>query len=214
MRGGSGHIIAKEPETAGGQMRALFPRLAGMVLAGLLSACVALSPAKDSDKGPNPVTGGEIEVTSLEEPAKKPGKGKPVKPEATVKAEAAPVADAGKVEKRPKPRPEDKAEQPATAPEKAEETAEPAPAEVKPEAVKTPAQVTCEKKGNTWAKLGDSGAHYCAKRTKDSGKRCTKGTECEGQCLARSGTCAPFTPLLGCNEIFQDDGKRMTLCIE
>ena len=32
--------------------------------------------------------------------------------------------------------------------------------------------------------------------------------------LARSGTCAPITPMFGCNDILQDDGREVTLCLD
>ena len=54
----------------------------------------------------------------------------------------------------------------------------------------------------------------CIQPTRDGGKRCTRESQCDGVCLARSGTCAPVKPLLGCNEVLQDNGVRATLCIE
>ena len=105
----------------------------------------------------------------------------------------------------------------------AEEAApsEPAPTEealpveeAVPAVLKSPEQLQCEKKGGTWARAGKSEARTCVNKTRDGGKQCTKGTQCEGLCLARSGTCAPLAPLFGCNEIFEDDGRRVTLCID
>jgi hypothetical protein len=46
------------------------------------------------------------------------------------------------------------------------------------------------------------------------GKACTRQSQCEGYCLARSGTCAPITPMFGCNDILQDDGREVTLCLD
>ena len=83
-----------------------------------------------------------------------------------------------------------------------------------PEALKTEAHLACERKGDLWVKAGKSGASTCVKRTKDSGKRCTTGKQCKGECLARSGTCAPYQPLFGCNEVLQDNGMRTTLCLD
>lgn len=198
-------------------MRALFPNLTAILAAAVLSACVALAPAGDKAKGPNPVTGGEIEVTSLDAPAEKPVKGKGAKAEAAAK-DALPVVDPaeGSVAPdapttKPKARP-DAVEEAGAEPEV---PATPPPAEVVPGKAKTPAQVACEKKkGHVWSKAGTSGASACIKLTKDSGKRCTAGGDCEGECLARSGTCAPYTPLFGCNEILQDNGSRVTLCLD
>jgi len=85
---------------------------------------------------------------------------------------------------------------------------------VEPTDTKTKAQVACEKKGGTWDVAGKSGAKTCFKRTRDAGKQCRKQSNCESVCLARSGTCAPIKPLFGCNEILQDDGRRVTLCVD
>ncbi len=88
--------------------------------------------------------------------------------------------------------------------------AEPAP----PTEPKSDAQIACERKGQIWSQVGKGALSACLQRTRDSGKRCTKESQCEGQCLARSGTCAPIKPLLGCNEVLQENGARVTLCID
>ena len=105
---------------------------------------------------------------------------------------------------------------PAAEPAAAEPAATeaPPPESAAPELLKSPEQLQCERKGGTWARAGKSAARTCVKQTRDGGKQCSKGSQCEGLCLARSGTCAPLAPLFGCNEIFQDDGRRVTLCID
>ena len=75
-------------------------------------------------------------------------------------------------------------------------------------------QVECEKRGGIWSNAGKSNSKTCIQRTRDAGKQCRKKGDCSSACLARSGTCAPFKPLFGCNEILQKDGSRVTLCIE
>lgn len=75
-------------------------------------------------------------------------------------------------------------------------------------------EIACVKKGGSWVAAGKSGAKTCVRTTKDTGKQCNRKSQCEGLCLARSGTCAPVVPLFGCNEIFQDNGQRVTLCID
>jgi hypothetical protein len=87
-------------------------------------------------------------------------------------------------------------------------------APVEPVAQKSKEQITCEKRGGNWGNVGKSNLKTCIKRTKDAGKQCRKQSDCESVCLARSGTCAPVKPLFGCNEIFQKDGSRVTLCID
>jgi hypothetical protein len=104
------------------------------------------------------------------------------------------------------------AETPALAALAEPETPPPAPAE--PEAPKTAAQVLCEKSKGQWVAAGDSGAFYCASLTRDGGKQCRRQTQCQGQCLARSGTCSPITPLYGCNDVLDMDARMVTLCID
>ena len=82
-----------------------------------------------------------------------------------------------------------------------------------PDAVET-GRAACEAEGGTFAKAGLAQALICVMPTRDAGKICTSGTQCEGLCLARSGTCAPVTPLFGCNDIITDNGGMATLCID
>lgn len=102
---------------------------------------------------------------------------------------------------------------PAQAPEKPA-VAEPPKGEVRiaiPPA--SPEETACIKGGGSWSKVG-KGGRSCVKATRDGGKSCTRGAQCEGLCLARSGTCAPVVPMFGCNDILQDDGRQVTLCID
>jgi hypothetical protein len=88
------------------------------------------------------------------------------------------------------------------------------PEDVVPEAEKTPEQIKCEKKGGSWSRIGKTQARTCVQRTRDAGRQCKRDRDCDGLCLARSGTCAPVDPLFGCNEVIQDDGRRMTQCLD
>lgn len=163
-----------------------------LALVLLLGACVLgkseawKPPVKD-----NPLTGGEVTTQKLDaadkDPAAKPDLAKP----GTTKPEVPAVAEA------------------KAAPETVPPEAAPAPA-----VVLSPEALACVKTGGQWATAGESGAKACVHFTKDRGKQCTKASQCEGYCLSRSGTCAPVTPLFGCNDIFQDDGSQATLCIE
>ncbi len=72
----------------------------------------------------------------------------------------------------------------------------------------------CLDKGGRFAQGGSSGSFVCYENTNDANKRCTSGTECQGLCLARSGTCSPITPMFGCHEILGSLGARSTLCID
>lgn len=94
-----------------------------------------------------------------------------------------------------------------------EAVAEPAPVAPKP-APKSSSQLTCEKKGGAWVAAGTTGTMSCQTPQRDGGKQCSRDSDCEGQCLARSRSCAPYAPLFGCNDVLQDNGQRVTLCIE
>ena len=86
---------------------------------------------------------------------------------------------------------------------------EPAPA-----ALKTPGQIACERRGGSFVGLARTGMMTCQLPTRDAGKQCRRESDCEGQCLARSGTCAPASPMLGCQSVLQEDGRRVELCID
>lgn len=79
---------------------------------------------------------------------------------------------------------------------------------------KTPMQLACEKSGGAWSAAGLANTKSCIRRTRDSGQQCSKETDCEGLCLARSRTCAPVEPMFGCNDILQADGRQVTLCLD
>jgi len=97
--------------------------------------------------------------------------------------------------------------------------AEPAPpeppaAEPVPPVPQSPEQIACERRGGSYARAGAGDARACIRPTRDGGKQCRRESDCEGTCLARSQTCAPITPMFGCNDILQDDGRRVTLCLD
>ncbi|MCE8421969.1 hypothetical protein LZ190_25545, partial [Rhodovulum sulfidophilum] len=96
---------------------------------------------------------------------------------------------------------------PAPGPESAPETtAEPPPAVV------SPSQLACEKAGGSYVAV--KALFTCVKTPSDAGRRCDRESDCSGRCLARSQTCAPLDPLLGCNDILDDEGRRITLCLD
>ena len=106
------------------------------------------------------------------------------------------------------------AAQPAPASDEAAPAVPEATEEVAPVPPASPEEARCLKTGGTWASAGQSGAKACVTLTRDGGKACTRQSQCEGYCLARSGTCAPITPMFGCNDILQDDGRKVTLCLD
>ncbi|MGO4851239.1 hypothetical protein [Phaeovulum sp. W22_SRMD_FR3] len=75
-------------------------------------------------------------------------------------------------------------------------------------------RTACEKGGGIYRSLGSSGGLFCQSVPKDAGRSCQRASDCESACLARSNTCAPFKPLVGCNEILTSSGLRVTECVE
>lgn len=178
----------------------------------LLVACQLSLPGRERPlAAPADVTGGTITTTSLD-----------AAPTAAVSApaaaETAPIAT-------PMTETAADAENPAetpTAPDEAALEAEDlavedvgAEAPVPPPApAKSPLQMACEEDGGIWARAGDGGGMACVRTTRDSGKQCRSKTDCEGECLARSRTCAPVQPLFGCNAVLMDNGAEVNLCID
>jgi hypothetical protein len=178
-----------------------------LAIMAALQSCLPGSPGGASaPRTPSGLAGGPIEVTTLDGPD-------------AVAADDAGTAPAPAIgttpQVRPKPRPgsdavsDEAAAQPeALAPDAAVEV----PAA--PEGKKSRDQLQCEKRGGRWSKFGDGDARTCVKTTRDAGKSCKKKTDCQSECLARSKTCAPYDPLLGCNEVLQSDGRAVTLCLD
>ena len=163
----------------------------------LLAGCLADRSADVADTVPPAAEA--IEVTSLDAPAAASAPAE----QAEVAATPAPKMSAEALA----------AETPATPPEPEamlEEVAAPLP----PEPVKSASQIACEKKGGRFANAGNSTTFVCVRETRDGGKSCSRETDCEGLCLARSRSCSPITPVLGCQEILTQDGLRVTHCVE
>lgn len=163
-----------------------------MAMLVLVSACQLSLPGSAPDT-PNAVTGDPIAVTPLDAPVDGAAAAAPGEAEAGEPDALQPLAEAEEV---------------------ATETPVPPPVEEIDPALQTPEALACIRRGGQYLTVGSSVTRACVKPTRDGGDRCERGTECDGECLARSGTCAPVTPLFGCNEIFQDDGRRVTLCID
>lgn len=182
--------------------------------ATLLSACQLTGtngrPAGGEDVTANAVTGDPIEVQALDAApatgaaAQAASTGKTADVQAPAQASAPQVA--AEIDAPPA----------ATAPTaEVDPVPAAAPEAVAPQVVqKSEAQIACEKKGGSWFKVGKGDKRACVRQTRDAGKRCERESQCDGVCLARSGTCAPFKPMYGCNEIFQDNGARVTLCLD
>ena len=71
----------------------------------------------------------------------------------------------------------------------------------------------CLKSGGDYLRLGAGKTFACEAVPEDAGKYCTKASDCESACLARSHSCAPVKPLMGCNDILTEDGTAATQCV-
>lgn len=149
----------------------------------------------------NPITGGSIAVQSLDDPTPAPQAAP-----ATTGPQAAP-AMAG-----PQTTPAAQVALADTPPDAA--PADPLQAEPAASAVvKSASQLACEKRKGIWSSTGGGTAAFCQTPTRDGGKQCRASTDCAGYCLAKSGTCAPVTPMMGCHDILNEDGRMLTQCI-
>jgi len=175
-----------------------------MILAVVLAGCSLGGGklAKPSDSA-NPIIGDQIAVTALDAPVAA-GTSDPAKPVADVAQPAKPDPA--------QPAKPDPAQ--AVAPQPDPARASPPPITEEPARVLGPEELACVKTGGQWSVAGKAGGMSCVRRMRDAGKSCRKKNDCEGDCLARSNTCAPIAPLFGCNEILQDNGAMVTLCID
>ena len=98
-------------------------------------------------------------------------------------------------------------------PSDASKTSDAEPVPTEPAAVKSQGQQRCEARGGVYANVSGEGARACVQPTRDGGKSCRRESDCEGQCLARSQSCSPIEPLLGCNDVLQQNGATVTLCV-
>ena len=76
------------------------------------------------------------------------------------------------------------------------------------------AEQNCLRDGGSWQPRANSGAMVCVRTPPDAGRSCQSARDCSGQCLARSRTCAPVTPLFGCNDVLDSSGRASTLCLQ
>ena len=179
-----------------------------MAVAACQLALPGVGKGPAASQGGNPITGDEILVTSLDAPAE------------TATAEVEGTPDSSGATQSDGTTNNIAEGSPTSAESTAKETIPEAPPEATPAAspeaepvIKSPARLACEKKRGVWSNAGSSSASFCQTPTRDGGKSCSKSTDCEGYCLAKSGTCAPITPLFGCNDILTEEGRLITQCI-
>jgi len=73
---------------------------------------------------------------------------------------------------------------------------------------------SCLKSGGAYVRHEDAKSFVCEGVPSDAGKYCTRSSDCESACLARSHSCAPVKPLFGCNEVLDAGGLAVTECID
>jgi len=141
-----------------------------------------------------------------------PGAGDPAEA-AVAGASAAPGGDpAPAPEPEPQPDPEPAPEPgPAPGPEPQPDTAAGPPPPEPP--LLAERRRACVREGGRMVPRA-GGVLACVRMTGDGGRACTASRQCEGECLARSGTCAPVTPLHGCHEVWLAPGSRVTQCLD
>ena len=71
----------------------------------------------------------------------------------------------------------------------------------------------CERSGGRWGLRAGDALFVCFRETRDANQSCKIASDCEGLCLARSRTCSPIEPFLGCHEILTEGGGRATQCV-
>lgn len=178
--------------------------LIAILTALVLTGCQMTLPF-GGDRAASPpaiLPGGEIEVTPLD-----------AAPTAVAAETEAEVPAEAEVPTPPSAATEGQSGLAATDEPAAEDpAAEAAPAP--PPVAKSEAQLRCERQGGEWASARGATLRTCVKPTGQGAKQCRTKTDCKGECLARSRTCAPFTPLLGCNDVLLADGSRTTLCLD
>ena len=77
------------------------------------------------------------------------------------------------------------------------------------------ARAACEAAGGSFGRPpGGGDAQICFRTPGDANASCSRSSDCEGVCLARSRTCAPVIPLLGCNDVLTSTGAEATVCVD
>ncbi len=71
----------------------------------------------------------------------------------------------------------------------------------------------CVRSGGTWGLRAGDSIFICFQPTRDANKTCSIASDCDGLCLARSRTCSPIKPFLGCHEILTEGGAQATQCV-
>jgi len=92
--------------------------------------------------------------------------------------------------------------------------APPAPGPSTPEAFAAQ-EAACLSRGGRFAPIRDgSSVKLCFIQPADANQSCSVASDCEGACLARSRTCSPVIPLIGCHEVMLDGQGTAEQCTQ
>ena len=75
-------------------------------------------------------------------------------------------------------------------------------------------QRSCERQGGRWGLRAGNSLYVCYLPMSDANQPCDSADDCDGLCLARSRTCSPIKPFLGCHEVLTEAGLPATLCVD
>lgn len=75
-------------------------------------------------------------------------------------------------------------------------------------------RAACLAQGGTVGRGGLLPDELCFRPTPDAGKACTRASDCEGPCMADTMTCSEVTPVFGCYEFMDDQGRKSGICVD
>lgn len=76
----------------------------------------------------------------------------------------------------------------------------------------------CLARGGTAGQGGLLPDELCFLPMSDGGKVCTKKADCEGMCVvdpvSRAASCAKVTPIFGCFDFLDENGREAGICVD
>ncbi|CUH85926.1 hypothetical protein [Thalassovita mediterranea] len=76
------------------------------------------------------------------------------------------------------------------------------------------ARATCQAQGGTYQIGGLARQYVCFRPQPDAGQACRTENDCTGFCLAETKQCSAQTPIFGCFDLLDADGRQQTICID
>ena len=77
-----------------------------------------------------------------------------------------------------------------------------------------PEKAACIRDGGTVGRFGISQVQICDKATSDGGKACSKSTDCESICDAKTRTCSANSVHFGCYSFLAENGAEVSICAD